>query len=93
MELEQFITKTLIDIVNGVKNANKDFEDREKFDLMAKEEIAFDIAIAVTKENSKSGAGGIKVLSFELGGGKDNSILNENISRVKFKVRPYDSIH
>ena len=88
MELEQFITATLVDIVSGIKKANKNFGGSDKFDLRSGEEISFDIAITVTEGTKKTGAAGIHVYALKLGGEKGSSVTNENISRIKFKVKP-----
>jgi hypothetical protein len=86
MELEQFITATLKDIVHGLKNANKELGGSDKFKIIHHGEVSFDIAITVTEESAGGGEAGIHVYALKLGGKKENSSINENVSRIKFKV-------
>jgi hypothetical protein len=90
MELEEFVKKTLTDIVCGVKAANKEMGGtaNERFDLKPGDPISFDVAVTVTEESAKSGSAGIKVYPISLGGGKESSKLNENVTRIKFLVKP-----
>lgn len=108
MELEEFISKTLVDIKNGVSNAN---------DILAKAEgktrgvdanlyfaiephgrekkegyINFDIAVTVSKETATSGGGGIKIAVASLGGELSETGSEQSISRIKFHVLPYFTI-
>lgn len=96
MELEKFVTNTLISIVEGVKNANGYFKKENKeaqfwLDYGKDNEVKFDIAITVSEESKKFGGGGIKVYAINIGGEKGKSDMQENISRIKFTVKP-DSI-
>ena len=88
MQLDQFITNTLTDVVNGVRKANETFKETSKFELRTGEEIAFDIAITVSEESSSKKGGGISVYSIKLGGEKGSSDSNQNITRIKFKIKP-----
>lgn len=92
MELEQFITRTLIDVVSAVKRANEATGGGQKFQLRAGEEISFDIAITVTEGTKTAKEGGIKVYALKLGGEKSDSNSNENISRIKFKIKPNSNL-
>jgi hypothetical protein len=92
MELEKFITATLNDIVNGIKNVNKGLGGGDKFSLKNHDEISFDIAITVTDGSEKSGGASIRVYALELGGKKAGKTINENVSRIKFKIKPIGNI-
>lgn len=94
MELETFISKTLIDIYNGVKKANEELcKDGYKPFMLgyahtADETILFDVAVTASSERTKGGNATIKVFSLELGGKKDSSLSQEKVSRIQFRVRP-----
>ena len=109
MQLETFITETLTSIQKGVKEANIDIARTEgtaertngemQYMVNANRSserdggIAFDIAVTVTSEKSVEGEGKINVVGISLGGGKNSTATEENISRIKFKVEPFNSIY
>ena len=108
MELRQFVAKTLVDIKNGLRDANE---------LLAKQEgktlgedatlvyhipdgrgdtkskgIDFDVAVTVTQENASKGGGSINVAVAKIGGKIDESSKEEHISRIKFSVWPWSTV-
>lgn len=109
MELDRFIEETLMSIQKGIKNANIKIAKEEGeavrtngamqyiIDSNRSGEkdrgIVFDVAITVTSERSKGGAGKVSVVGFSLGGGKNTIASEENVSRIKFKVDPFNSIY
>lgn len=50
--------------------------------------IAFDVAVTVSQEKSKSGGGGIKVAGAYLGGEAEKATSQEQVSRIKFHILP-----
>jgi len=99
MELEEFISKTLISISKGMRAANKGIEaedDRPRFMVeptswyedRSKGCIEFDLAITASKQSGKNGELGLKILALGLGGGKNSSVSDQTVSRVKFKIAP-----
>ena len=94
MELQEFITNTLESIINGVKNANKNLGNNNHYRITVGNsgEVLFDIAITVSEEAKKSGSGGIKVAVLNIGGEKEKSNIQENISRIKCKIQPDKTI-
>ncbi len=92
MELKEFITKTLVDIFESVNETNDKIGSGKKFQLRTGDDILFDIAITVTEGTNKEKEGGIKVYALKLGMEKSNSNFNENVSRIKFKIKPNSNI-
>ncbi len=88
MELEDFISKTLVDVVSAVKKANAETGGGVQFQLRSGEEVSFDIAITVTEGAKTEKGGGIKVYALNIGGEKSNTSANEHVSRIKFKIKP-----
>lgn len=100
MELQEFITETLLEISNGIRDANNarlgdkadDKNVPRAFFLRpgSKSEngagIEFDVAVATKKSgNGKAGAKlKLSVVEAELGG--EGSASKESISRIKFTV-------
>jgi|GEM_PF-2451316 len=92
MKLEKFVSNTLTDLVNAVQNTNEKFKSKASFELNSEEGIIFDIAVTISEKEEGTKEGGISVYSIKLGGKKGSSNLNENVSRIKFKVKPQYSI-
>jgi len=89
MELQEFIRKTLCDIHAAVKETNQSLKDPAFFLSGGKEgAVDFDVAITVTEGNKAEGGGGIKVVALNIGGSKEVSSVQENISRIKFTIQP-----
>ena len=80
MELKEFIKQTLVQIIEGVKDAQKSVgtdngeiiprlstprnKDEISYDGRIIHNIYFDVAVTVTEGTEKKGGGGIKVASF-----------------------------
>lgn len=99
MELEQFISKTLISIYKGMRAANqgvKAEDDRPRFMIepaswyedRAKGCIDFDLAVTASNRSSKEGGAGLKILAFNLNGSKNTNISDQTVSRIRFKIAP-----
>lgn len=100
MKLDQFITQTLVSIVEGISNANKEVFEKKKLSEYSNpfsvkiygekqddaQYINFDVAVSTTSEVSGNieGSGNVVVASMEAN--VEGSKRNENISRVKFKI-------
>lgn len=100
MELKDFVTQSLVQIVNGIKQANKELAgeenptaDKKAFllpysggDKPQGPSIEFDVAVSTKADNkATAGASGkLYVVSIEAGG--STSTIKENVSRVKFAV-------
>lgn len=103
MELEEFISKSLVGIYRGVKEANKqisatnvsggtdsyfNIESSSWHKDRSDGYIKFDVAVTVSNSNGSKGGAGIKVWSVGIGGEKDSLASNEIVSRIKFGIAP-----
>jgi hypothetical protein len=95
MELQNFITETLKQIIEGVQGAQK-YISTQKIDATIHpkqsqekiETVEFDVAVTSIESNQSGVTGGIKVASiFNIGGEGQNLSSEQNISRIKFKVQ------
>ena len=92
MELKDFIKRTLLDVVNGVEEANaeknrfrltshKDFSTGERG-----QKIEFDISVIVDKSSENNANGGIKVAIVNLGGEIKDTESSQNVHKIKFEI-------
>lgn len=97
MDLEKFISETLVSIKRGLRSANEALVENGEVlgrDATAafligadgSEKIYFDIAVTVSKNTKKEGAGKIKVISLGVGGNFNKTEAQEYVSRIKFSV-------
>lgn len=83
MELKEFISKTLIEIQEGISEANK--KGLEISDTTAKE-IEFDISVTTNStDESKLGAG-IFVTGLGIGANNKETINNLAVNRIRFSL-------
>ena len=98
MNLEKFISETLINIKKGLRSANEELVEDGKIlgkDASAtfligsdgSEKISFDIAVTVSEETEKKGSGGIKVMSVGVSGDLGKIETQQYVSRIKFNVQ------
>lgn len=104
MELEDFITTTLLSIKKGIRNANvKIAEDaggklgvdktsQYQIDRDDKKGIKFDIAVTVSGEKTTEGGGKIRVAVVDVGGGKTSASKEEHVSRISFEVGAFKTV-
>jgi hypothetical protein len=100
MELDEFISKTLVSIRKGLKSANGElggapvymiepsswYKDREDGC------IKFDVAVTAVKESETKGTAGIKIWSVGLDGKKGTNTTDQVVSRIKFNIAPNNAI-
>lgn len=102
MELKQFITNTLNDIIDGIadsqahareKNAvvnAASVNDREYMKQYSHKyhvhDIEFDIALTVTQEDKAKGGVGAIISVFSIGVVGEDNLTNSSVTRVKFSV-------
>ncbi|TNE65599.1 hypothetical protein [Celeribacter ethanolicus] len=85
MKLDEYVKRTLLDITNGVAEAQKEtllyiapgFVENEK--VTAPQFVQFDVAVTVSKD---AGAG-IQVFSF---GEAKGAVSSEQVNRISFEV-------
>jgi len=102
MNLKTFVGSVLRDIVSGVKEANAALDSNAPSfvleppnqNVVAGSEpdcIDFDVAVTVSESSTAKGGGELKVLGIISGGGGAEKVTSaESISRVRFRVRPYN---
>ena len=101
MDLKEFISKTISDIIDGLDSASKELKGKKrKVGLYStgkdnRRHIEFDVAvIASNKKGKKKDFGGeIKVWGILAGGAKAqiaSEDSNSSVSRIKFGVRIID---
>lgn len=83
MELDEFITNTLISVNKGVGEANKQSENR--YVIWPNEQVVnFDVAVEVSSNEGSTKGGGIKIHVVELGMNKAAQTSSSNFSRINF---------
>lgn len=97
MELNEFISKVLVEITTGIKSANSKIgEGTFEMEPFRRDKdtgfVAFDLAVKTSEENGKGASGGIQVLNLGIGGKINKSSTYENANRIKFYVMPGRSI-
>ncbi|MBX4197848.1 hypothetical protein KW782_00770 [Candidatus Parcubacteria bacterium] len=104
MELEDFITTTLLEIQRGIRNANIKIAKEAGKKLGVDETIQyqidrgnkgikFDVAVTVSNEKGGEGGGKIKVAVIDVGGSKTTASKEEYVSHITFEVNPFRSVH
>ena len=97
MNLQKFITESLISIQHGVEDANKKLVSKNNtppfligFSSNNKEEvsISFDVAVTINEDVGGSTGGSINVIGLKLGAELETKGEHGSISRVSFKVHP-----
>ena len=97
MELAEFIKESLVQVYNGMKNANNEICKANQnayriFTLTASRgerkgsAVEFDIAVALKSEGKTGGNVGLKIAVMEAALGKAQQSSQESVSRIKFKV-------
>lgn len=104
MELEEFITKSLLDIRNGVRAANEEIAKIEG-GILGKDktahfqmgpysdgsgQVTFDVAVTAESSGGGEAKAGIHVLGLGLGFASKIGFhsKNERVSRITFHVKP-----
>jgi len=99
MELNEFVTSTLVQIQQGVQDAIAQSRQRalngainpiwgaaDKYDRSYVREVAFDVAVTVIDRTEGSAGGAINVLSLKLGGEMYGMAGNSHVSRIQFSI-------
>lgn len=98
MDLKEFTKQTLVQIVEGTKEANDVIKQNNAHIHIEDEDyltgtsypltnVDFDVAITATETEGANGGGGIKVMGvFNAGGEIESKTENQTISRVKYTI-------
>lgn len=97
MELKEFIKRSLLDVVNGVEEANA---EKDRFRLTSHkigtgergQKIEFDISVIVDKSSESDLKGGIKVAFANIGGGLSEAEKSQNVHKIKFEIFVTESL-
>lgn len=99
MELQEFVSKTLVDIAKGIDDANKKISDLNgdtKNSIYFKtryqdDTIKFNLNVNVIEENNSSNSkeGGSRINVVSLGGSKskENNIKAQQTQSIEFDIR------
>lgn len=89
MELDQFISDTLINLQKGLSTANSTIKStgEKSFSLHQGDQVTFDIAVTVNDENSGKVGGGIRIAGIGLGSDMESKSIQGSISHIKFSVK------
>lgn len=99
MDLKDFVRDTLLQLAEGVREAQTQAEERKWTTLIAParsatgriqqpvEMVKFDVAVTVSDTDQKSGKAGIRVFSFgEIGGSAEREASRSEVHRIKFEI-------
>ena len=91
MELKNFISQTLVNIVQGVEDANK---TTNRFKLASNihnqigsgQDVEFDLSVMVSQDSKENIDGKIGVALASITGDIEQKESNQNLHRMKFRV-------
>lgn len=98
MELAQFIRDSLVEIANGLHDANEAImaqraSQGRPFEILpvqqtgdARSQIEFDVAVTASSTEATKGGGGLKVAVVSAGLEASREAGEERVSRIKFQV-------
>jgi len=95
MELKEFVSGTLVEIIEGVKEAQSKTMDRAKHGTYVNpgcqganstRPIEFDVAVTAVEGQKTKGGVGIFVGPVGLGSHGQSEVQNTSLSRIKFTV-------
>lgn len=90
MELKEFVTKTLVEIIEGVTEAQSKAKDAPGGVVPTKadpiERVAFDVALTTSKSKESKGGIGVFLGGAGIGGQKQAAGEAKSFSRIKFSV-------
>lgn len=93
MDLETFLSDSLVSIANGVDSANKKLQKQQFVIYNIRENvIEFDVAVTVFEGKTEvvggSIDGGFPGLMAKVFGKQSSLKSDKNVSRIKFRVKP-----
>jgi hypothetical protein len=99
MELHEFISNSLMEIMAGITSAKEKYDSRlsgngvicptwggpdDQRNRM--QEVNFDVAVTVSQKTEGGGGGGIKVVALDISGKVNHATENSTVSRISFSV-------
>ena len=96
MELRNFVKATLIEIIRGVEESQKEAKGHKAAVIPRKETpegsktgfqyIEFDVEVSTSKGKGKTGGAGVVVGPIAIGGRGDSTKAATSVARIKFGV-------
>lgn len=91
MELQQFITESLKQIMTGISKAQEDDANTGTINayntsMLPIKEIEFDVAVTVNEEQGTNGGIGIFAGAIGVGAKGQSLSSNSSVSRIKFSI-------
>ena len=86
MELNEFVRRTLEDVMKGVADAAKSMQGGKVVKTATVQFVEFDVAVTVTEQSNTEGHAGISVLKLGFGGAKASESSNQSATRIKFSI-------
>jgi len=99
VELNEFVRNALVQIAEGVREAQKEMDEKKWGTRIAPSRVAqgtpsgetqlveFDVAVTVSADSGTSGKAGLQVFSvLEASGGKAKTSSRSEVSRIKFGI-------
>lgn len=90
MELKEFISETIAQISEGIREGQKYIDEHEYGEGISDEkgkEVTFDVAVTSENEEQTGVGGKISVASLLSIGADEKSVMkNSNLSRIQFKL-------
>ncbi len=99
MELQEFISESLSQIINGIEDAQAKLKDQTKFHPViyhpgqntspafnVTEHVEFEVIVNAESGSSASAGGKINVFSLSIGAGAEDISKNTQMNKIKFSV-------
>ena len=92
MELKDFVAQTLVQIVEGIDQANDSLSNKSAFVVSSNiktyvSNVDFDVAINIQDSQSKTGGANIEVFSvLNIGGKGEKGLIDTSTNRIKFTL-------
>ena len=97
MNLREFVSETLEQLIGAIKDARDNVGDSDGavvptfttsggIEVPRLQEIDFDVAVTVVDEKTRKKGAGIVIAGFGVGASGDEGTRNTTVSRIQFKV-------
>ena len=86
MKLDEFVQRTLEDIMKGVADAAQGMQGGKVVNKGIPQLVEFDVAVTVMEQSKSEGHAGITVLQLGIGGARGSESSNQSATRIKFSI-------
>jgi hypothetical protein len=87
MELDEFVRKTIEQVISGVGQAGKFAEAHDAAIIKGTTNVKFNVAMTVAKGSEANAGGGISIAGVNVGAKGKTDSTDSTVSRVEFEVR------